>query len=211
MNSNRLNEINAEHISKYNDYNYIFSNKIDEKIDEIYTDFAKTDDWYYDVDDYLKISKYNRSLTQVSFKHWNKQEYVRFNIRQTGKGAGTIEMKFTKARSVPMEQGASYLDDIALAVLDILKRNIIKVRKMKNNINNTTRREKEAVGQAVARVYEEKTGQSAKPGSGPANTIRKFLGAQPPKKHNPSLINREHKHFRDDFLGGTRKTRRVRK
>jgi hypothetical protein len=41
---------------------------------------------------------------------------------------------------------------------------------------------KQATRQAIDDVYEENTGQSAKPGTGPADIIRGFVGVQPPKR-----------------------------
>jgi uncharacterized protein YfbU (UPF0304 family) len=41
--------------------------------------------------------------------------------------------------------------------------------------------EKKATRQAIDEVYEGKTGQSAQPGTGPADLIRGFVGVQPPK------------------------------
>jgi hypothetical protein len=41
---------------------------------------------------------------------------------------------------------------------------------------------KQATDQAIRDVYEENTGQSAKPGTGPADIIRGFVGVQPPKR-----------------------------
>ena len=40
---------------------------------------------------------------------------------------------------------------------------------------------KQATRQAIDEVYEGKTGQSAAPGTGPADLIRGFAGVQPPK------------------------------
>ena len=42
--------------------------------------------------------------------------------------------------------------------------------------------ERRAKDQAVRDVYEKATGQSAQPGDGPADTIRKAMGIQPPKE-----------------------------
>ena len=42
--------------------------------------------------------------------------------------------------------------------------------------------EKKATRQAIDEVYEGKTGQSAQPGTGPADLIRGFVGVQPPKR-----------------------------
>lgn len=39
-----------------------------------------------------------------------------------------------------------------------------------------------ATDQAIRDIYEEKTGQSSKPGTGPADLIRGFVGVQPPKR-----------------------------
>jgi hypothetical protein len=41
---------------------------------------------------------------------------------------------------------------------------------------------KQATRQAIDEVYEGKTGQSAQPGTGPADLIRGFVGVQPPKR-----------------------------
>lgn len=41
---------------------------------------------------------------------------------------------------------------------------------------------KQATRQAIDEVYEAKTGQSASPGTGPADLIRGFVGVQPPKR-----------------------------
>jgi hypothetical protein len=41
---------------------------------------------------------------------------------------------------------------------------------------------KQATRQAIDDIYEENTGQSAKPGTGPADLIRGFVGVQPPKR-----------------------------
>jgi hypothetical protein len=41
---------------------------------------------------------------------------------------------------------------------------------------------KQATDQAIRDVYEENTGQSAKPGTGPADLIREYAGLQPPKR-----------------------------
>jgi hypothetical protein len=41
---------------------------------------------------------------------------------------------------------------------------------------------KQATRQAIDEVYEAKTGQSAQPGTGPADLIRGFVGVQPPKR-----------------------------
>jgi hypothetical protein len=41
---------------------------------------------------------------------------------------------------------------------------------------------KKATRQAIDDVYEGKTGQSAQPGTGPADLIRGFAGVQPPKR-----------------------------
>ena len=41
---------------------------------------------------------------------------------------------------------------------------------------------KQATDQAIRDVYEENTGQSAQPGTGPADLIRGFVGVQPPKR-----------------------------
>ena len=40
---------------------------------------------------------------------------------------------------------------------------------------------KQATRQAIDEVYEANTGQSAQPGTGPADIIRRFVGVQPPK------------------------------
>jgi hypothetical protein len=40
---------------------------------------------------------------------------------------------------------------------------------------------KKATRQAIDDIYEAKTGQSSKPGTGPADLIRGFAGLQPPK------------------------------
>ena len=52
-----------------------------------------------------------------------------------------------------------------------------------------------AKNQAIRNVYENKTGQSTKPGNGPANLIRSYAGIKVPKGAE----------------GGSRKTRRLRK
>jgi hypothetical protein len=41
---------------------------------------------------------------------------------------------------------------------------------------------KQETRQAIDEVYEGKTGQSAQPGTGPADLIRGFVGVQPPKR-----------------------------
>jgi len=41
---------------------------------------------------------------------------------------------------------------------------------------------KQATRQAIDEVYEANTGQSAQPGTGPADIIRGFVGVQPPKR-----------------------------
>jgi hypothetical protein len=80
--------------------------------------------------------------------------------------------------------------------LDILNRNkrVIANRgiRLEDNQNNTvfyklrTEALSKAIGskatrQAIDEVYEANTGQSAAPGTGPADLIRGFVGVQPPK------------------------------
>ena len=50
-----------------------------------------------------------------------------------------------------------------------------KIAKMEEQV------EKKGTDQAIRDVYEKKTGQSAAPGTGPADLIRKFVGVQPRK------------------------------
>jgi hypothetical protein len=59
--------------------------------------------------------------------------------------------------------------------------------------------EKKKTDQMVREVYDLKTGQDSGPGTGPADLIRKFLKAKPPKN---AMGGRTHRH------GRLRKTRR---
>ena len=52
---------------------------------------------------------------------------------------------------------------------------------------------KQATRQAIDEVYEEKTGQSAQPGTGPADLIRGFVGVQPPKNAKGRKTRRKRK------------------
>jgi hypothetical protein len=91
--------------------------------------------------------------------------------------------------------------------LDILNRNkkVIAHRgvRLLNNQNNTvfyklkTEALSKAIGskatrQAIDEVYEGKTGQSAAPGTGPADLIRGFVGVQPPKNAKGRKTRRRH-------------------
>jgi hypothetical protein len=83
---------------------------------------------------------------------------------------------------------------LMMDVLDTLKNKIgerqIVVNSDKNIyvfFNLKTNKLAEAIGkqatrQAIDEVYEGKTGQSAQPGTGPADLIRGFVGVQPPKR-----------------------------
>jgi hypothetical protein len=83
---------------------------------------------------------------------------------------------------------------LMMDVLDTLKNKIgerqIVVNADKNIyvfFNLKTNKLAEAIGkkatrQAIDEVYEGKTGQSAQPGTGPADLIRGFVGVQPPKR-----------------------------
>jgi hypothetical protein len=51
---------------------------------------------------------------------------------------------------------------------------------------------KQATRQAIDEVYEAKTGQSASPGTGPADLIRGFVGVQPPKTAKGRKTRRRH-------------------
>jgi hypothetical protein len=62
--------------------------------------------------------------------------------------------------------------------------------------------EKKKTDQMVREVYDLKTGQDSGPGTGPADLIRKFLKAKPPKN---AMGGRTRRH------GRARKTRRSRK
>jgi hypothetical protein len=77
-------------------------------------------------------------------------------------------------------QGAAYPLNLKMAFrsfLEELQRIFAEQRIQK--ISNSTL--KQSQNQAIRNVYELKTGQSAQPGHGPANSMRKFLGIQPPK------------------------------
>ena len=52
---------------------------------------------------------------------------------------------------------------------------------------------KKAVDQTVRHIYETKTGQDSAPGSGPADIIRKFMKATPPKNAMGGRRTRKHK------------------
>ena len=91
--------------------------------------------------------------------------------------------------------------------LDILNRNksVIANRgvRLEDNQNNTvfyklkTEALSKAIGskatrQVIDEVYEGKTGQSAAPGTGPADLIRGFVGVQPPKTAKGRKTRRRH-------------------
>ena len=60
--------------------------------------------------------------------------------------------------------------------------NVIKLLDLLKDIVDEEDEElKEETRKAVAEVYETKTGQSAEPGTGPADRIREYLNIQPPK------------------------------
>jgi hypothetical protein len=95
--------------------------------------------------------------------------------------------------------------------LDILNRNkkVIAHRgvRLLNNQDNTvfyklkTEALSKAIGskatrQAIDEVYEGKTGQSAAPGTGPADLIRGFVGVQPPKRAGKTRRNKRSKRTR---------------
>jgi hypothetical protein len=56
---------------------------------------------------------------------------------------------------------------------------------------------KQATRQAIDDVYEENTGQSAKPGTGPADIIRGFVGVQPPKRAGKKTRRRRNRSRRN--------------
>ena len=66
-----------------------------------------------------------------------------------------------------------------------------------SSIEKLIDKEREASGQELAIGYEKMTGQSAKPGTGPANLIRKFAGIQSPRGYTKNSH------------GGSRKKRAV--
>jgi hypothetical protein len=86
-------------------------------------------------------------------------------------------------------------DVVNMDILDTLKNKIgeqqIALHAADENVyhflNLNTGKLQEAIGkqatrQAIDEVYEGKTGQSAQPGTGPADLIRGFVGVQPPKR-----------------------------
>jgi hypothetical protein len=56
---------------------------------------------------------------------------------------------------------------------------------------------KQATRQAIDEVYEGKTGQSAQPGTGPADLIRGFVGVQPPKRAGKKTRRRRNRSRRN--------------
>jgi len=85
-------------------------------------------------------------------------------------------------------------DVVDMDILDTLKNKIgeqqIALHAADENVyhflNLNTGKLQEAVGKKATRlavddIYEANTGQSAQPGTGPADLIRRFVGVQPPK------------------------------
>lgn len=56
---------------------------------------------------------------------------------------------------------------------------------------------KQATRQVIDEVYEGKTGQSAQPGTGPADLIRGFIGVQPPKRAGKKTRRRRNRSRRN--------------
>jgi hypothetical protein len=98
---------------------------------------------------------------------------------------------------------------LMMDVLDTLKNKIgerqIVVNSDKNIyvfFNLKTNKLAEAIGkqatrQAIDEVYEGKTGQSAQPGTGPADLIRGFVGVQPPKRAGKKTRRRRNRSRRN--------------
>jgi len=152
-------------------------------------------------------SNYSSDPTTIFLEHWKYPAEAIFTLMQTGSKAGTIKVVLDNPANPEENALAEYVPDI----LEILHQHIINVGRKTRRNNNARRfaeiRNKERIGQDVARVYEEKTNRSAKPGTGPANIIRKFLGAQPPINYRETPFGMEHRLFSHGVHGGTRRDR----
>jgi len=156
-------------------------------------------------------SNYKSDPTTIFLEHWKYPAEAIFILMQTGSKAGTIKVVLDN----PANPEENALTEYVPEILEILHQHIINVGRKTRRNNNARRfaeiRNKERIGQDVARVYEEKTNRSAKPGTGPANIIRKFLGAQPPINYRETPFGMEHRLFSHGVHGGRRRTKRTRR
>jgi len=127
----------------------------DEDVDKDMEEFMGPKWWRKDV--------YQRGPALVFLEHMKYPDEAEFTIRQKGSKKGTVKVLYSKPSEAEENELSSYAHDI----IKILEKHIVN---------------REEIGEEVTRMYSEKTGQSGKPGTGPANTIRRFLNVQPPKK-----------------------------
>jgi len=127
----------------------------DEDVDKDMEEFMGPKWWRKDV--------YQRGPALVFLEHMKYPDEAEFTIRQKGSKKGTVKVLYSKPSEAEENELNSYADDI----IKILEKHVVN---------------REQIGEEVTRMYSEKTGQSGKPGTGPANTIRRFLNVQPPKK-----------------------------
>jgi len=127
----------------------------DDDVDKDMEEFMGPKWWRKDV--------YQRGPALVFLEHMKYPDEAEFTIRQKGSKKGTVKVLYSKPSEAEENELNSYADDI----IKILEKHVVN---------------REQIGEEVTRMYSEKTGQSGKPGTGPANTIRRFLNVQPPKK-----------------------------
>jgi hypothetical protein len=127
----------------------------DDGVDKDMEEFMGPKWWRKDV--------YQRGPALVFLEHMKYPDEAEFTIRQKGSKKGTVKVLYSKPSEAEENELNSYADDI----IKILEKHIVN---------------REQMGEEVTRLYSEKTGQSGKPGTGPANMIRRFLNVQPPKK-----------------------------
>lgn len=170
-------------------YTYIFDEATDKTVKDIYrSDFPRL--------------QYSRQPDYVIIEDRRENDSVMFYIQQTGAKAGKLRVKFED----PADPKENMFSEIAPKILEALKKghHIINVRRTTQRKNRATRREKKSIGKLITKIYENKTGQSGRPGHGPANTIRKMVGVQPPKKMLPHQLNVDHLKERGNMLGALR-------
>jgi hypothetical protein len=147
----------------------------DDDVDEDMEKFMGPKWWRKDV--------YQRGPALVFLEHMKYPDEAEFTIRQKGNKKGTVKVLYSKPSEAEENELASYADDI----IKILEKHIVN---------------REEIGEEVTRLYSEKTGRSGKPGTGPANTIRRFLNVQPPKKKKSGGSRRKRTRTRRRQRGG---------
>ena len=179
-------EQNYNNFSTGGGYSYIFDEGAEKAIETLLSSYR------------FDKSNYSQGQNKVHLEHWKTAAEVTLTIDQE---TGRIKVEY----DTPSDPKYNDLAEIVPDLVKELRTHIV-------NLKEQNKLRKEEAGQEFAIAYEKLTNQSAKPGTGPANTIRRFANIQPPTLPRRTPIQQNYNRaYAVGFKNGGGGTRKVKK